>query len=114
MIKIYKNFDFYQIVKYLKRIAEYLNKNQKEGKSSYFTIEDKKNFINLMEYLNSIETNDTIEFLEITKIGNYINYINEKTTIKEFKELTQKFLENNSTKIQLQLFIENTLDIKGI
>ena len=112
MIKNYKNFDFYQIVKYLKRIAKYLDKNQKEGKSSYFTIEDKKNFINLMEYLNNKEMDDTIQFLRITNIGNYINYINEKTKIKEFKELTQKFLENNSQKIQLQLFVENALNIK--
>ena len=112
MIKNYKNFDFYQIVKYLKRIAKYLDKNQKEGKSAYFTIEDKKNFINLMEYLNNKEMDDTIQFLRITNIGNYINYINEKTKIKEFKELTQKFLENNSQKIQLQLFVENALNIK--
>ena len=55
MIKNYKNFDFYQIVKYLKRFSEYLHKNQKEGKNSYFTVEDKKNFINLMEYLNNKE-----------------------------------------------------------
>ena len=114
MVKKYKNFDFYQIVKYLKRFSEYINNNLKEGNNSYFTLEDKKNFINLMEYLNNIEMNDTIEFLEITKIGNYINFINEKTKIKEFKELTKKFLDNNSQKIQLQLFIENTLDIKDI
>jgi len=114
MVKSYKNFDFYQIVKYLKRFSEYLYKNQKEGKNSYFTVEDKKNFINLMEYLNNKEMNDTIQFLKITNIGNYINYINEKTKIKEFKELTQKFLKNNSEKIQLQLFVENTLDIKDI
>ena len=92
MIKNCKNFDFYQIVKYLKRIAEYLDKNQKEGKDSYFTIEDKKNFITVMEYLNKKEMNDTIQFLKITNIGNYINYINKKTKIKEFKELTKKFL----------------------
>ena len=114
MIKNYKNLDFYQIVKYLKRIAEYLDKNQKEGKNSYFTVEDKQNFINLMEYLNNKEMNDTIQFLKITNIGNYINYINKNTKIKEFKELTQKFLENNSQKIQLQLFVENTLDINDI
>ena len=114
MIKNYKNYDFYQITKYLKRIAVYLDKNQKEGKSSYFTIEDKKNFINLMDYLNNKEMNDTIQFLKITNIGNYINYINEKTKIKEFKELTQKFLDNNSEKIKLQLFVEKTLDMKDI
>ena len=114
MIKNYKNFDFYQIVKYLKRFSEYLHKNQKEGKNSYFTVEDKKNFINLMEYLNNKEMNDTIQFLKVTNIGNYINYINERTKVKEFKELTQKFLENNSSKIQLQVFVENTLDIKDI
>ena len=111
MIKSCKNYDFYQIVKYLKRIAEYLDKNQKERKNSYFSIEDKKNFINVMEYLNSKEMNNTIQFLKITNIGNYINYIHEKTKIKEFKELTQKFLENNIPKIQLQLFVENALDI---
>ena len=105
-IKKYKNFDFYQIVKYLKRFADYLDKN-----NTYFTIEDKKNFINLMEYLNSKEMNDTIQFLKMTNIGNYINYINEKTNIKEFKDLTQKFLDVNKQKIQLQLFVENTLDI---
>ena len=105
-IKKYKNFDFYQIVKYLKRFADYLDKN-----NTYFTIEDKKNFINLMEYLNSKEMNDTIQFLKMTNIGNYINYINEKTSIKEFKDLTQKFLDVNKQKIQLQLFVENTLDM---
>ena len=114
MIKNYKNFDFYQIVKYLKRIAEYLDKNQKEGKDSYFTIEDKKNFINVMEYLNKKEMNDTIQFLKITNIGNYVNYIHQKTKIKEFKELTKKFLDSNSQKIQLQLFVENTVDINDI
>ena len=111
MIKNCKNFDFYQIVKYLKRIAEYLDKNQKEGKDSYFTIEDKKNFINVMEYLNKKEMNDTIQFLKITNIGNYINYINKKTKIKEFKELTKKFLDSNSEKIHLQLLVEKTVNI---
>ena len=67
-----------------------------------------------MEYLNNKEMDDTIQFLKITNIGNYINYINKNTNIKEFKELTQKFLENNSQKIQLQLFVENTLDINDI
>jgi len=114
MIKSYKNFDFYQIVKYLKRIAEYLDKNQKEGRSSYFSVEDKKNFIKVMEYLNSKEMDDPIQFLKTTNIGNYINYINEKTKIKEFKELTKKFLENNSEKIKFQLFVEKTLNIKDI
>ena len=111
MIKNYKNFDFYQIVKYLKRIALYLDKNQKEGKDSYFTIEDKKNFVTVMEYLNKKDMNDTIQFLKITNIGNYINYINKKTKIKEFKELTKKFLESNSQKIQLQLLVENAVNI---
>ena len=111
MIKNCKNFDFYQIVKYLKRIAEYLDKNQKEGKDSYFTIEDKKNFINVMEYLNKKEMNDTIQFLKITNIGNYINYINKKTKIKEFKELTKKFLDSNSEKIHLQLLVEKAVNI---
>ena len=114
MIKSYKNFDFYQIVKYLKRIAEYLDKNQKEGRNSYFSVEDKKNFIKVMEYLNSKEMDDPIQFLKTTNIGNYINYINEKTKIKEFKELTKKFLENNSEKIKFQLFVEKTLNIKDI
>ena len=67
-----------------------------------------------MEYLNNKEMDDTIQFLKITNIGNYINYINQNTKIKEFKELTQKFLENNSQKIQLQLFVENTLDINDL
>ena len=111
MIKNCKNFDFYQIVKYLKRIAEYLDKNQKEGKDSYFTIEDKKNFITVMEYLNKKEMNDTIQFLKITNIGNYINYINKKTKIKEFKELTKKFLDSNSEKIHLQLLVEKAVNI---
>ena len=114
MIKSYKNFDFYQIVKYLKRIAEYLDKNQKEGRNSYFSMEDKKNFIKVMEYLNSKEMDDPIQFFKTTNIGNYINYINEKTKIKEFKELTKKFLEINREKIELQLFVENTLDMKDI
>ena len=111
MIKSYKNFDFYQIVKYLKRIAEYLDKNQKEGRNSYFSIEDKKNFIKVMEYLNSKEIDDPKLILKTTNIGNYINYINEKTKIKEFKELTNKFLEINRQKIQLQLFLENALNM---
>ena len=111
IIKNCKNFDFYQIVKYLKRIAEYLDKNQKEGKDSYFTIEDKKNFITVMEYLNKKEMNDTIQFLKITNIGNYINYINKKTKIKEFKELTKKFLDSNSEKIHLQLLVEKAVNI---
>ena len=64
-----------------------------------------------MEYLINKETNNTIEFLKTTNIGNYINYINEKTKIKEFKDLTQKFLEINNQKIQLELLVENTLGI---
>ena len=114
MIKNYKNLDFYQIVKYLKRIAQYLDKNQKEGKESHFTIEDKKNFIKVMEYLNKKEMNDTIQFLKTTNIGNYINYIHEKTKIKEFKELTKKFLVLNYKKIEMQLLVQNIVDINDI
>ena len=114
MIKNYKNLDFYQIVKYLKRIAQYLDKNQKEGKESHFTIEDKKNFIKVMEYLNKKEMNDTIQFLKTTNIGNYINYIHEKTKIKEFKELTKKFLVLNYKKIEMQLLVKNIVDINDI
>ena len=113
-IKKYKNFDFYEIVKYLKRFAEYIHNNEKEGKKPYFNIEEQNNFISLMDYLNNIEMNDTIKFLRITNIGNYINYINKKTNIKEFKDLTQKFIDINSEKIQLQLFVENTLEINDI
>ena len=114
MIKNYKNLDFYQIVKYLKRIAQYLDKNQKEGKESHFTIEDKKNFIKVMEYLNKKEMNDTIQFLKTTNIGNYINYIHEKTKIKEFKDLTKKFLVLNYKKIEMQLLVQNIVDINDI
>ena len=113
-IKKYKNFDFYEIVKYLKRFAKYIDNNEKEGKKPYFNIEEQNNFISLMDYLNNIEMNDTIKFLRITNIGNYINYINKKTNIKEFKDLTQKFIDINSEKIQLQLFVENTLEINDI
>jgi len=113
-IKNYKNLDFYQIVKYLKRIAQYLDKNQKEGKESHFTIEDKKNFIKVMEYLNKKEMNDTIQFLKTTNIGNYINYIHEKTKIKEFKDLTKKFLVLNYKKIEMQLLVQNIVDINDI
>lgn len=113
-IKKYKNFDFYEIVKYLKRFAEYIDNNEKGGKKPYFNIEEQNNFISLMDYLNNIEMNDTIKFLRITNIGNYINYINKKTNIKEFKDLTQKFIDINSEKIQLQLFVENTLEINDI
>jgi hypothetical protein len=114
MIKNYKNLDFYQIVKYLKRIAQYLDKNQKERKESHFTIEDKKNFIKVMEYLNKKEMNDTIQFLKTTNIGNYINYIHEKTKIKEFKDLTKKFLVLNYKKIEMQLLVQNIVDINDI
>ena len=114
MIKNYKNLDFCQIVKYLKRIAQYLDKNQKEGKESHFTIEDKKNFIKVMEYLNKKEMNDTIQFLKTTNIGNYINYIHEKTKIKEFKDLTKKFLVLNYKKIEMQLLVQNIVDINDI
>ena len=114
MIKNYKNLDFYQIVKYLKRIAQYLDKNQKEGKESHFTIKDKKNFIKVMEYLNKKEMNDTIQFLKTTNIGNYINYIHEKTKIKEFKDLTKKFLVLNYKKIEMQLLVQNIVDINDI
>ena len=114
MIKNYRNLDFYQIVKYLKRIAQYLDKNQKEGKESHFTIEDKKNFIKVMEYLNKKEMNDTIQFLKTTNIGNYINYIHEKTKIKEFKDLTKKFLVLNYKKIEMQLLVQNIVDINDI
>ena len=114
MIKNYKNLDFYQIVKYLIRIAQYLDKNQKEGKESHFTIEDKKNFIKVMEYLNKKEMNDTIQFLKTTNIGNYINYIHEKTKIKEFKDLTKKFLVLNYKKIEMQLLVQNIVDINDI
>ena len=114
MIKNYKNLDFYQIVKYLKRIAQYLDKNQKEGKESHFTIEDKKNFIKVMEYLNKKEMNDTIQFLKITNIGNYVNYIHQKTKIKEFKDLTKKFLVLNYKKIEMQLLVQNIVDINDI
>ena len=114
MIKNYKNLDFYQIVKYLKRIAQYLDKNQKEGKESHFTIEDKKNFIKVMEYLNKKEMNDTIQFLKTTNIGNYINYIHVKTKIKEFKDLTKKFLVLNYKKIEMQLLVQNIVDINDI
>jgi len=114
MIKNYKNLDFYQIVKYLKRIAQYLDKNQKEGKESHFTIEEKKNFIKVMEYLNKKEMNDTIQFLKTTNIGNYINYIHEKTKIKEFKDLTKKFLVLNYKKIEMQLLVQNIVDINDI
>jgi len=113
-IKKYKNFDFYEIVKYLKRFAEYIDNNEKGGKKPYFNIEEQNNFISLMDYLNNIEMNDTIKFLRITNIGNYINYINKKTNIKEFKDLTQNFIDINSEKIQLQLFVENTLEINDI
>ena len=113
-IKKYKNYDFYQIVKYLKRIALYLDKNNKEGKSSYFSIEDKKDFICLMEFLNQIELSDTIKFLKITNIGNYINFINKNTNVTEFKELTQKFLDNCSQKISIQLFVEKMINFNDL
>jgi hypothetical protein len=108
-IKKYENYDFYQIVKYLKRIAIVLDKNNKEGKNPYFSIEEKKDFICLMDYLNNIEISDTIKFLKMTNIGNYINYINKNSNIKEFKDTTQKFIDNSSQKISLQLFVEKMI-----
>ena len=108
-IKKYKNYDFYQIVKYLKRIALVLDKSLKEGKNPYFSIEEKKDFICLMDYLNNIEISDTIKFLKMTNIGNYINYINQNSNIKEFKDATKKFIENSSQKISLQLFVEKMI-----
>lgn len=110
-IKKYKNYEFYHIVKYLKRVAKYLYKYHKEGKIPDFNREEKKDFIVLMNFLNNIEISDTIKFLRVTNIGNYINFINKNTNIEEFKEITQKFIDNSSQKISLQLIVEKTINI---
>jgi len=98
----------------LKRIALFLDKKSKEGKKPYFSIEEKNDFICLMNFLNNIEVSDIIKFLKITNIGNYINYINKNTNIKEFKDTTQKFLDNSSQKISLQLLVEKTINVNDL
>ena len=67
-----------------------------------------------MNFLNKLEISDTIKFLKITNIGNYINYINKHTNIKEFKEITQKFIDTSSQKISLQLIVEKMINFQDL
>jgi len=113
-IKKYKNFDFYQIVKYLQRICLYLDKCNKEGKAAHFSVDEKNDFLELMNFLNNKVFDDIIKFLVTTNIGNYINFINKNTNIKSFKEITQKFIDNSSQKISIQLYVENIVNINDV